>query len=572
MLREIAERRYGRVRKAGDFEGLLDRLFSDAIELLEEPERQAASHSFGLRRSDSYKIGDLKTRQENAAKAYSEATEKQIGQFTYAQKPEYERTIIVNTGQEIEKLAKEATERGQKARTESRSLGIYEPYTTPYVRRPHYHEEFEAALNNDYKIIAFVGPPGVGKGRLVHQILAAKVRECDSLLYLECGNPKNFINNIALALKSHEVQDRHFTDEQLTRSFNFLICSRESPTYVVLRNPYNTSFLHGIDPRKLIATIIIISNYHFIWEPHVANIEVRPPHPEEAMQITRYLLPDRSNSELNQLIGTVGCSPQALEDAANFLSQEGPPLAISAFCRTFTRNASLILESSSSDLLRRFQDTFEALQGIRPDAAEVLEHLIFLADFVPVELIVASIADKNDSAPEEIDVIHRVATRALKALCANSLISLDDGYVKLYKLAQTILRLTRSEKSDEVTSRLRAIIWKQIALVSREQEREPVSIEKFMNVARPFVNHLFHVENNVAGRRNHGKAGRETARAIQDLCGDFEWGPLVEIVPLFEEDELLLHKLTFRLDLTRLGESVRRELEKIANGASPQPD
>ena len=560
-LREIAECRYGRIRKAGDFEGLLDRLFSDAIEGLEEPERQAASHSFGLRRSDSYKNDDLKIRQKNAAEAYSKATRKQISQFTYAQKPEYERTIIVNVGRAIEDLYAETTEQGQKARTESRSLGTYKPYTTPYVRRPHYHEEFEAALNNGYKIIAFVGPPGVGKDRLVDQILAEKMRECDSLRYLECGSPKNFLNDIVPALEDHEIQDQRLTDEQLLRNFIFLIHSQKSPTYVVLHylHLHDSRFLHHINPSKLGATIVIVGNYPFAEVPYVHHIKVEPPHPKEAIEMARYLLPNAVDSELSQLIDTLGCSPQALESAAGFLPREDSKLTVATFCRTFTRDAALILRSVDGDLLGRFKDAFEALQGSRPTAAEVLEYLVFLADFVPMELLVAAIADKNDSAPEEIEVIHQIALDALDALHAGSLIRVDDGYVKLYKLVQMIGRyLIGSEKSDEIADRLRSVIRELITRVSREQGQEA------MDTVRLLVNHLFHVENNKAGRRDHKGAGREVAKAIQGLWGESGFDPLVEIVPVVERDRLVILKLTFRLDLTRYGESVRADLERIA--------
>lgn len=207
QLSEIVKRRYGYVaRKSSDFAKQLNEIILNAIRQLERREQLAAVHNFGLYRYTSYGK-PLKAREEEAAKEYGKVVNKKITADTYRQKPQYERTIIVNVGQEIEKQDAEIAEEKERNRAEAGPLGTYKQYTTTYVHRPDYHEEFEVKLGEGLKAIAFVGPPGVGKTRLVDEILAGRIRRAgDSRLDFECGDLGRFISDIAVKLHESKVQ------------------------------------------------------------------------------------------------------------------------------------------------------------------------------------------------------------------------------------------------------------------------------------------------------------------------------------------------------------------------------
>src|SRR5205085_2095145 len=108
---------------------------------------------------DNTNNASYQVRRENAARAYGQALGNADGfaQDTYRQV--YQRTLIVNMGREIELIHQEIMSKTEVVNANESSVG----FATQYVPRARYDSAFASALRSEKRIVAFAGPPGVGK-------------------------------------------------------------------------------------------------------------------------------------------------------------------------------------------------------------------------------------------------------------------------------------------------------------------------------------------------------------------------------------------------------------------------
>ncbi|WP_158840563.1 hypothetical protein [Saccharothrix deserti] len=444
----------------------------------------------------------------------------------------------------------------------------------PYVRRAEYHDAFDAALNNGAKIVTFVGPPGSGKTRLVSEIVAEKIQAGEGFHFLESNDEHLLALNAARILAGIGIEVARMNDEQVVRAFLSTLHSQAAAPFTIFHGLHDESILYRLNVAKLETVVIVIRSVYLPEGMQATCVPVQPFGTQEALKLSEHIFPDEDEAQRKRLIFTVGSSPDILIRTKSFISRIQGHTSIDDFCRSFPRNASLILRSTSSDLISTYRYVIDRLDKSNQDAAETLQHIVFLTDLFPIDLLVAATAIKHRSHIDDRGIVEGVVLFALDVLKRHSLIDYDGGIeVKLNRLAQAVLRdLMRVHNGQEVAARLRAAIIEQFRLrLERDWSSRPQSIRQFMMTARLYLDQLFHLERTELSSASED-AAREVARVIQELGGVFPLGQLQTIEPVDESDHPLIYQLTFRLDRTRVSgnvDNLRLRSSNDLNSADP---
>lgn len=419
---------------------------------------------------------------------------------------------------------------------------------TSYVRRPEYHDDFRAALSSGRKIVVFEGPPGMGKERLATEVFSEHVIENSARFdVFRGGEPEEFACELAVRLGEYGVMTDGMTNEQLFRAFAAHLGSDRARACTLILDLREVRILSWVSPAPKTSALVVVSSCPVPKLEGIARLRVGSMGLESACRVASQFLPGASDGEVARLVETVGGSPQALDKAAHFISQSRHKVSVEDFCRSFPRNAALILRSTSSDLLEGYGRTLETLRRDHPDAAEMLDGLAFLADIVPVDLLVEVLAEKNGGHGDDAAVFRGAALCAIDILKGYALVSQHDMTVRTHALARAVSRdLLRSDRGAEVAERLRGVI---LAEIQRRAGStcQSQSISELMGSVRSLINQLYHVEHRAAATGDEKEAGRHVAKAIRGVWGNFLEGSLMSVVPVLEGG-VSVHRWTLRLD------------------------
>jgi hypothetical protein len=225
QLRAIGALLFPSISTAQGFVSLLQELFSRAIGKLElEQERQAAHYSFGMMGTDSYNK-KLKPRQQRAASEYARVTGAPLGVYRYSQAPEYERTIIINVGRAIERLAVEYNPQ------ELAPLAPHRQYGTTYVPRDDLHWQLMSYLRQQPRVIALLGPAGSGKTRLADYYTQAGER-----IWLDATDDETLAFSTKQELMRYGFTAFAPDKPEASQRFAHLLGSARAPRFLVLDN------------------------------------------------------------------------------------------------------------------------------------------------------------------------------------------------------------------------------------------------------------------------------------------------------------------------------------------------
>lgn len=477
----------------------LNQLFEEVIQRLDGWQKAAAPHQFGLKGTSSYD-GSLSARQDAAAYELTQVEGRQaVHGLRYRQV--YEEQVIIAVAGVIEAIEQESAERRRPdvTFTEGHDVEHRERF---FVRRPSYEAAFVAALDRKARIIAFVGAPGVGKGRLVRELINRMCGTSVDVIFFTYDH--TFPTRLALTLRDRGGYGRTVTANNLAQEFISFISSKSAPDYIVLTDLDDPTILDSVEPAKLRGTLVVTSAYHFGNLPYVATIMIRPLQLHEAMDLGRNNLPHLPDAVIQNLVETVGRSPQMIENAAQILTNASPR-EIDEQCQLMART--VMPRIHDVNLLQRFTRALNALRDRQPDVASALEYAALLGGFPSVELVIDALASAEGIEPEDKVHYERVARRTLQILNDQSYAAVDERWVRLTKLTRLVVRhILRLEGGVDATSHLRALLSERIAHTSNIRD------------AYELINHLFHVENLYTTTRD--QAGHQVAKILNSIVND----------------------------------------------------
>ncbi|MEV8439053.1 ATP-binding protein [Actinosynnema sp. NPDC051121] len=426
----------------------------------------------------------------------------------------------------------------------------------PYVRRDEYHEAFDAALRSGAKVIAFVGPPGVGKKRLVNELVDEKVRLGKSSIEVESSDYTRLAQTIATALNRRGVETDLLTEGQLVRRFIRELHEDGSPDFVIVHQPRDTSLLDALEVNELRSVVILVGSQYISWHDFVVHLPVQAMKLDEAITLAAVWFPGSREVELQTLVETVGRSPQALEAVKRFLSRARNRLSVADFCRVFPDSSSLVLKSTSSDLVGRYEVALGDLRHRYDDAASLLEYMVYLGDVIPIDVLVDVLGQNPQYSSVDIKLLREVLDALLELLNNHALIDVRELHVRVHKFTRALIRqLIHSRAGEEIINHLRVVLVRRIENALREDGGSVKTPEQVFEIVGVLASQLFYVES-AKGQR----PGEVVAALIADYWEPFRGASLARVTPVVEDDVIQVHRVKLRFDMSMLGEEVRNQL------------
>lgn len=366
QLSNIGERLYPDIPTDRNIEALLNKLLTDAIELLDLPqERHAAPESVGLKGTQGYAM-KLEDRQGKAAQRYSESGEKTIGQNTYSRRPPYERQIIINIGRTIEYLA----ERGP--------IGAAEAHANPdYISRLALEAELREATRKS-RLVVVVGEEGTGKSTLVEEF--AKRAGPDRYWVLHAYDDRRPLIDLRAALgKDAETRD---DTALINHARNLLADKRQAPLYVVIDNVEDWGLVDQLLPPSPMSTILVTARRELAKRKCV-YVSVGSLSDIEAEDMVRQRIPDVSPEEVQGLTRLRGRA-LAIDQVCAFL-RDKPHKERTEFLDLLKEHVAESLDLVAADvdersLTRIYEEILKTLEASRETAPAVrlLEAIVHL--------------------------------------------------------------------------------------------------------------------------------------------------------------------------------------------------
>ena len=431
-----------------------------------------------------------------------------------------------------------------------------------YIKRDRYHLHFHQALASGHRAFLFSGLPGVGKTRLVSEIVAEAQRYVGgSVENYDCSDYEGFISAVSKLSIRGELAPVDQTDRQMLKAFIDRLYGPNSPNFTVLQRYSATVVMDLLDVTRVDKVIVIVSDSGPDVEGYL-RIDVDPLSVSEAAALIQQALPSIKMAEAFELVDRLGVSPQVLEAASAILSHKGVSVTVDALCRAFLRNAPAILRDFDGDLGSRLEEVLDTLRMRQSGAVEILERMLLLGDLVPVDLLVACAAHADGFDAGQEDIVRVLVERNLQVLATLALIDQDEQVIKLYKSARLVSRvLVHTERGKYLTAELRAVILKRISSVMSEQEQR--SITAVMESARDLIYHLFHVEIATTGNQDENRAGRAVAEALYGPSEDLGPGYIKSVKLVGRGDNFVMHRITVGLHASN-SQSSSNELAQIS--------
>lgn len=336
----------------------LRKLFSAAIEELEQPEeRAAAPHAVGLQESESYGK-TLIERQRLAAAAYSKLARHPIELNTYRQDKAYERAIIISLGRCIEKLER------QLDRDESKSSTIIELDST-YIRRSGLYAELGILMAERHRIVGLVGEGGVGKSTLAKNYIRETIPEGSAYIFIDLQSKRHLSFSLHREFTRLGISTAELSESSAELLLGDLLASPDQcPAYVLLDNADDRELLGLLTPSPTASVIFITTRDERVLPKSAARVFVGDLTTREAFEAITARLPNISKSELKVLEMLDGRA-LAIDIICTFLLRCTPSRR-SSFLKLLKRKASDALGKATAIL---------AMPSLEAACIEIILHL-----------------------------------------------------------------------------------------------------------------------------------------------------------------------------------------------------
>lgn len=310
-----------------------------------------------------------------------------------------------------------------------------------FVPREHYSREFHTALTSGAQFIAFVGEPGNGKSRLADELLTAVIGPDDSRKNLRAHDATILMTDMAGILADRELHRMH----DLTQAFASYVSSTEAPTYIVVDNlDDDYTLVDKLFPLTTRSTVVLTSRGNCLPEGRGQTIVVNAMDIDEAVAVTKYLLPDVSDRDAHLLVDTFGGRPLALEHVTKGLLT-GQRVTPSELCAAFEADAAEVMRRTKSKdqaevtLTWIYETQVKYLQDADTKAAWLLQLIAFMApEDLPMFLLQLALETALPPKNSKLGEIEFEA--ALRQLQERHLVGAHDQHFSMHSFTQAIHR------------------------------------------------------------------------------------------------------------------------------------
>lgn len=350
----------------------------------------------------------------------------------------------------------EALDEARKALPRAKT---YRNYSTSFIDRPKYRDDFEALITKGHTLIAFDGGPGNGKTRLADELVAMRLGGGDTRVDLEAGSATALMTQISGVLSRYadrKLKTYPLDARALLHAFAAFICSADAPTYLVIDNVSDAQLLDQLAPSSARSLTVITTQENILPPGRGESLTVKSMEDEEARQFAALLLPNNDTPcEIEWLIKTLGNKPLAIDHACTGLLADGD-MTFQEFHTAFDRHAAVVMKQAKSPVDESLPFTYEQiLSRLRRNdakdgtkAATLLELIAFMApEAIPEEPLRNALA--TASPPEDTSLAPVEFQSAQRKLQRLHLIQLRDDGFTIHQFTQAVLRDILHDKALE---------------------------------------------------------------------------------------------------------------------------
>ena len=380
------------------------------------------------------------------------------------------------------------TERTQESRPVDEGCS----HDEAFVRRP----VLEAAISdafNEAKILCLYGDGGTGKTTLAVNYARSRASEDGQVLEFSARDIDLFEYQICFTLDRYGIDYSTGNSTALRIKLMKLLCSSDAPTFVVIDDPPNSSFITALlDIGNPLSKMILTSRVNLLEARQGCGIQVGSMTVDEATSLLLLHAPqvqeDGAIFLARKLLGHV----LATVAAAEFLAASDD-ITPEQFWRSTLEHPSTMFGSRSSEaetaLLTIYKALLEQLTDRAPETLRILRSIACLDyERIPAWILAWELSEADQASPtgdlrdfaeiarsrREIRVPSaiemEVCKRLLRTLENRSLISYDGDFVSIHPVTQQMMRALLIAGADDVSNlsnRLSLRLYREIGALPR---------------------------------------------------------------------------------------------------------
>lgn len=438
--------------------------FEPITERYTDAERRALLIAFGASGTPTDKAR-LTEREEAAAETLG------ISYGTY-RKPQARRQRLVDLAEAVLALVEKHRHAAVAASAEAE----------PFVSRPQLEGRFRELVNAQKPVIAFAGPPSVGKRTLARRLTEEHRAAGSSVVRLIGSSQEALQQSIITELLRLSVQDINYHVPR--HSLRELVLSPNSPRFVVIEDMEDTELARFLTATKTDTTVVLTTTRRL---RDVDHVEVGELEPAESAALLSLVLPNITPADAASLTNDLGHHPLALLVAAALIAEDQAD--ISEFRRDLGRTIAGLFDTA---------DGFPSLTGLyrtaidrlSPDAREVLELLVYLDPSpIPTAFVVQAIANHRGLQDANVAHVRMLARSALRTLMDHYLIRIDNDQVTVpAALTRTLVVDSTHDRGAHTAERSRTSVLALVRLL--REDRPDIPLLDFVHMCGPLVTHI----------------------------------------------------------------------------------
>lgn len=355
----------------------------------------------------------------------------------------------------IRAIAREVESMVEAHRIETRWHEIFTPEVpVRFVRRTVLEREFLELLRRGAPVIVFSGLAGMGKSRIAMQLTEEYKPHGTRVIRLDAGERGTLLRGMSDALVESGFYPRE-SETLIEIQFREYLESEAAPRYVVVDDVHDAQLLSRIVTSKTRSTVVVTSRRRLARIPAVFQIEVGVLEDDEAVRLIFELRPGAPKRDVIRLADKLGNYPLAILAACGMLKAT-PTATIFGLCQNLESNATIVFDGGDDQgycaVTPIYRQTIASLKSSDPQALLALELIVLLRGTcdVPLDMLkhCLGIALGLDVSPEDQREI--VLQRCLRILQSFYLVTVDNGWVRIHRLAKAIIAGLLSHRQLEL--------------------------------------------------------------------------------------------------------------------------
>ncbi|MFI9453524.1 hypothetical protein [Amycolatopsis sp. NPDC052450] len=351
----------------------------------------------------------------------------------------------------------------------------------PFVPRPQLENRFRELLRSHSPVIAFAGPPSVGKRTLARRLTDEYRAPGSSVVRLLGSSQEALQQSIIAELDRLAVQNINYHVPR--HSLRELVLSPSSPRFVVIEDAGDIEIAQFLTATKTDTTVVLTTTHRL---PGIDHIEVGEMAPAESAALLSLVLPAITPEDAASLADDLGHHPLALLVTAALVAEDQAD--VSEFRRGLRRTVTGLLDAAAGfPSLPSVHRT--AIDRLSQDARAMLEMLVYLDPSpIPTAFVVRAIADYRGLQDANVVHVRMLARSALRALRDHYLIRIVNDQVTVPAITRALVIDSTHDSGAQTAERSRASLLALVRLLRADHPDMPLL--DFVRMCSPLIIHL----------------------------------------------------------------------------------